>query len=68
MTRTPWGFIQAPDGHLTCTRTARERAERAELGETAIRVLNALGVSLDKLRELNALPDDADLLKALDAT
>jgi hypothetical protein len=63
--RLPWGTLFV-GGHLTFTTSSRERAERAELGETAIRALCALGVSLEGLAEINALEEGEDLKLAVE--
>ena len=53
--RLPWGALVS-EGHVTMTRTFTERRERAELGEVAIALLSALGVTLPTLNEIAALP------------
>lgn len=56
--RLPWGCIVS-GGHLTFTSTSAERTQRAEMGETAIRVLSALGVSATELAALDTLEDQS---------
>jgi hypothetical protein len=51
---TPWGFRTTARGLLAVT-TARERVERAELGETAILLCLQLGVTEDQLGALRAV-------------
>jgi hypothetical protein len=55
--KTPWGFIRA-NGHLVATTTSAERAHRAELGETAIKLLSALGIRTDQLEEIHSADID----------
>lgn len=66
--RLPWGSIVA-GGSLTYQTTSHERARRAELGESAIRLLFALGVAPAELAELDELPEStppSDLVLALE--
>lgn len=62
--RLPWGAIVAGGG-LTYMRSTGERTERAEIGEVAIELLAALGVTEEMLDKLAALPADtpADALR-----
>lgn len=50
--RIPWGFI-AVGRHLTAKTTAEDRRRRADLGETAIRLLTGLGISVAILETLD---------------
>ena len=50
--RTPWGFIRGFDGRLVATTSVADRARRTELGETAIRLLEALGIETWQLEEM----------------
>ncbi len=66
--RLPWGSIVA-GGSLTYQTTSHDRARRAELGETAVRVLFALGVTPEELAALDELPENtppSDLVLALE--
>jgi hypothetical protein len=56
--RVPWGGIVV-GGMVTHTRSAGERKARAELGETAIFLLDAMGVTASTLEEMTELPWDA---------
>ncbi len=49
--RLPWGSIVS-GGHLTFNTTSSERIRRAELGEVAIALLEARGVSLELLERV----------------
>ncbi len=65
--KLPWGCIVS-GGHLTFTTTAADRFRRADLGETAIRLLAALGVTFEQLSQIDDLPEETpaeDLLLAL---
>lgn len=65
--RLPWGSLVA-NGHLTVTRSHTERYERSELGEVAIALLGALGISETTLNEIASLPFNAsaeDLISKL---
>ncbi len=64
--RIPWGAIVVA-GHLTTTRSTREIHARQEVGETAIALLAALGVSEELVDRLANLPPGADLVAALEA-
>ncbi len=66
--RLPWGAIVS-GGSLTYQTTSADRRARAELGETAIRVLYALGVTPAELAELDTLPPEMppeELVRALE--
>ncbi len=56
--RVPWGGIVV-GGHITQTRSFTERRIRAELGETAIALLSAMGVDTKALDEITGLPWNA---------
>jgi hypothetical protein len=67
--RLPWGAIVVAGGGLTYTHSVAERAARAEVGEVAIAVLGALGVTTEMLDKLADLPHDtapAALVEALE--
>jgi hypothetical protein len=58
MRRVPWGFTMTTNG-LVATTSQAARYRRAEVGEFAIRLLEALGVSLEQLEALEeAQPSD----------
>lgn len=52
--RLPWGSLVSSGG-LTWKSSTGDRAKRAELGETAIALLSALGVSAAQLEALDAM-------------
>jgi len=60
--RLPWGAILVHN-HLTYTTSASERAARADLGETAIQLLAALGVTAAQLEALDAMAAGASGLE-----
>lgn len=60
----PWGTLVA-GGHLTMTKTYAETQARHEMGEAAIALLNALGVTNEMIDALVGLPADA-LLQRLE--
>ncbi len=62
--RLPWGCILA-GGHLTFTTTSAQRTHRAELGETAIRLLMALGVTSAQLEALDEASDGLSPLELI---
>lgn len=62
--RLPWGCILA-GGHLTFTTTSAQRTHRAELGETAIRLLMALGVTSTQLEALDEASDGLSPLELI---
>lgn len=62
--RIPWGFIRA-HGRLVATTASADRAHRAELGETAIRLLAALGISVAQLEEMIDIDEPSALLAKL---
>ena len=64
--RLPWGAIVA-GGSLTFTTSHAERRAHAELAETAVRVLYALGVTPAELAELDTLPEDMPPEKLIEA-
>jgi len=69
--RVPWGNFVAR-GALVCKSTSVERARRSEMGETAIALLEALGVTASQLAAIDASygigpPAPAELLAALEA-
>jgi len=54
--RVPYGFIVtggASGNHLTAKTTVEDRRRRADMGETAIKLLEGLGVSLAVLEKLD---------------
>jgi hypothetical protein len=61
---TPWGFRATSRG-LVCTTTHAERQARAALGEFAIGLFDRLGVSPERLAEINAAPDALAALRGL---
>ncbi len=64
MRRLPWGFIMTPGG-LVANTAAKDRQHRAELGEAAIRLLAALGITVDVLEEMIDVEESAALLTKL---
>lgn len=66
--RVPWGFVVGKDGHLVADTSSAERCRRAELGETALRLLAALGVSTDVLAGMVEIEDPAAMLAKLQET
>jgi hypothetical protein len=50
--RLPWGYGKGHDGHLFATTSQAEIRRRAELGEAAIRLVGALGISIERLEEI----------------
>ncbi len=57
--RVPYGFTaHGPHGHLTANTTVEDRKHRAELGETALRLLVGLGIGLEVVEKLNELPEN----------
>lgn len=70
--RIPWGFISvggASANHLTATTTFEDRRHRSDMGETAIKLLAGLGISLEALEALDTAAWDkepAELAAALE--
>lgn len=64
--RVPWGFVMGLDGKLTANTGQAQIRHRALLGETAIRLLLALGITLDVLEEMVEIDDPAALLAKLE--
>lgn len=59
--KIPWGFIAVgPHGHLTAKTTVEDRKQRAELGETAIKLLGGLGIGPAVIEKLNELPAETE--------
>ena len=57
--RLPWGMYRSGE-YLTVNRTVKERHDRAELGETALALLEAMGVPVAVVEEItNTLPWNA---------
>ena len=54
--KLPYGFIVA-HGHMVATKTTIDVRERGYLGETAIAILEAAGISEARLIELDAQAD-----------
>lgn len=50
--RAPWGYLRAKDGHLVAGTGQAQIQQRAEIGETAIRLLAALGVGIEQLEDM----------------
>lgn len=67
MKRVPWGFREGKDGYLVSTTSSAERWHRGAVGEAAIRVCLALGLSLELLEELLDVEDPAAIVAALQA-
>jgi hypothetical protein len=63
--RIPWGFVMGHNGKLVANTSQALIQHRALLGETAIRVLLALGISLEQLEALVEIDDPALLLTKL---
>lgn len=59
MRRLPWGSRRSGE-YLTVTKTVEERRQRAELGEVALSLLDAMGVPVAVVDEITtALPWNA---------
>ncbi len=64
--RVPWGFVVGKDGHLVADTSSADRCRRTELGETAIRLLAALGVSTDVLSTMTGIEEPSAMLAKLE--
>lgn len=63
--RAPWGYIVDREGKLVATTGQAQIRHRAELGEAAIRLLDALGIKADVLEEMLEITEPAELLARL---
>lgn len=63
----PWGFFYGADGKLTANTSQAQRLARNELGETAIRVLGALGITPEQLETMLEIDDPQELIERLRA-
>jgi hypothetical protein len=61
----PWGYLAGHDGKLVATTGQAQIRHRALLGETAIRVLSALGIGLEQVEEMVDIDDPEQLLAKL---
>ena len=64
-TRAPWGYVLGHDNKLTAITSQSEIRRRSLLGETAIRLLGALGITPAQLETMLEIEDPQELLAKL---
>lgn len=63
--RAPWGYLRAKDGHFVATTGQAQIYERREIGETAIRLLAALGIGVDQLQAMADIEEPGAMIAVL---